>query len=289
MDTLELSKIILHVVKVSLTLNDFCQLLLQLSKWYLTLTHLVSALARQIMNLLLVWAHHLPSLEQSWPLSRILIWSWAPKQDFSWLDLVIERNFRHFVAHTLMKISSIFLFQVIDIDKIGEALFMLHDCLSSISFLSRFDRNVSWRAIRFLAIVRDLVVPSFSLHHICLQLCQAILVLVIHESGSEQVLHAAFLLVLFRSLTLMPPMERVVEAVGHHALASFCASEGGLAWQTVIIERVNLLRLVAHHLIKWGSRHVSAAQRLRELTVATMGLVELRFWPLLPNVDVLGG
>ena len=54
MDTLELSKIILHVVKVSLTLNDFCQLLLQLSKWYLTLTHLVSALARQIMDLLLV-------------------------------------------------------------------------------------------------------------------------------------------------------------------------------------------------------------------------------------------
>ena len=119
------------------------------------------------------------------------------------------------VFHALS--SGIFVWTLLDrlhVDEHGIVLPVFGHCGKSfvIGILSRLDRDVGWRPIRLQAIVRDLVVPSLSLHHVLLELRQALLVLVVHESRSEQALHVALLLIVFGRLAVISSVKRVAES-----------------------------------------------------------------------------
>ena len=156
----------------------------------------------------------MPTLEQCRPLRLVLlVWVSAalPEQllsrtaHFLLMDLVAD-------TLTLLLLS---LFDVLHIDELGFVLpvFVHLRHLCSAPFVFRgLNWDVSWRAIWIHAVICDLVVPSLSLLHVRFQLCQAILVLIIHKPCSEQVLHAAPLLVFFRGLAALVPLVEGIKA-----------------------------------------------------------------------------
>ena len=169
------------------------------------------------MDLLLVVPQHLASFVESRPLGRRIFWRWRPEERILSLLRTSTASFEvwYLVFHALS--SGIFVWTLLNrlhVDEHGIVLPVFGHCGKSslIGILSRLDWDVGRRPIRLQAIVRDLVVPSLSLHHVLLELRQALLVLVVHESRSEQALHVALPLIVFGRLAVMPSVERVAES-----------------------------------------------------------------------------